>query len=224
MKHYAALTAIIAGIAAAYFALVRAQDRAVTQTPAANFVALPPRIAGYVQSGEDIDVGDDVRAYLETSHILVRRYAAPAGRPIDVSIVHAAVTRRSLHFPEVCLVGEGWDIRDQSGHPVGVIFQARRLLLVRGGERQAVLYWFQTGTRLTGNYFANAWHWARDQVCFRSPVSAMIRISTPVGAEPEQLAFSALTDFAMKLAPIMQEYANRPRNLTRKRTHINRAG
>ena len=211
MKHYLALFVMLSIIAVVYFLLVRAQNEAIHAGPAVDLISVPPRIGPYTQAGNDIDVGDRVRAYLETSGILVRRYAAPSGRPIELTIVHAAVTRRSLHFPEICLVGEGWDIREQGIQPVGVMFTAKRLVLVRGAEREAVLYWFQTGTRLTANYFLNAWHWARDQVCFRSPVSAMIRLSTPLGNQNETAAFSALVDFAMKLTPLMQEYG-RPHN------------
>ena len=211
MKHYLALFVMLSIIAVVYFLLVRAQNEAIHAGPAVDLISVPQRIGPYTQAGNDIDVGDRVRAYLETSRILVRRYSAPSGRPIELTIVHAAVTRRSLHFPEICLIGEGWDIREQGIQPVGVVFTAKRLVLVRGAEREAVLYWFQTGTRLTANYFLNAWHWARDQVCYRSPVSAMIRLSTPMGNQNETAAFSALVDFAMKLAPIMQEYG-RPKN------------
>ena len=211
MKRYLVLFAMLFIIAAVYFLLVRAQDEAVHAAPAADLISVPQRIGPYTQAGNDIDVGDRVRAYLETSQILVRRYSALSGRPIEVTIVHAAVSRRSLHFPEICLIGEGWDIREQGIQPVGAMFTAKRLVLVRGAEREAVLYWFQTGTRLTANYFLNAWHWARDQVCLRSPVSAMIRLSTPLGNQNETAAFSVLIDFAMKLAPLMQEYG-RPQN------------
>lgn len=211
MKRHLVLFIMLSTIAAVYFPLVRAQNQAVYAAPAVDLISMPQRIGAYTQAGTDIDVGDRVRAYLETSRILVRRYSAPSGRPVELTIVHAAVTRRSLHFPEICLVGEGWDIREQGIQAVGVTFSAKRLVLVRGAEREAVLYWFQTGTRLTPNYFVNAWHWARDQICFRSPVSAMIRLSTPLGNQNETAAFSVLVDFAMKLAPLMQEYG-RPKN------------
>lgn len=209
MTRHWALVLLVGAIGAAYFLLVRAQDAAQHAAPQVEFIDVPERMGGYIQSGVDHDVGDRVRNYLETSQILVRRYTAPSGRPVELTIVHAAVTRRSLHFPEICLVGEGWDIRDQYVTPVGAMFKAKRLVLVRASEREAVLYWFQTGTRLTGNYFLNAWHWARDQVCLRSPVSAMIRLSTPIGNQSEDIGFSTLDDFAMKLAPIMQDYGRR---------------
>lgn len=216
MKRYLILIAMLSAIAIVYFLLVRTQNEAVYAAPAVDLIAVPQQIGPYVQAGNDLDVGDRVRTYLETSRILVRRYSAPSGRPIELTIVHAAVTRRSLHFPEICLIGEGWDIREQGIQPIGVLFTAKRLVLVRGAEREAVIYWFQTGTRLTANYFLNAWHWARDQVCFRSPVSAMIRLSTPLGNQNETAAFSALVDFAMKLAPLMQEYG-RPQEQVRRK-------
>ena len=224
MKHLVILIVMLTLIGLVYFPLVHAQSEAVKAAPDVDLIDVPQFLGGYTQSADDIDVGNNVRSYLETSRILVRLYSAPSRRPVELTIVHAAVTRRSLHFPEICLVGEGWDIREQGVQPVGVLFTARRLVLVRGNEREAVIYWFQTGNRLTANYFVNAWHWARDQICLRSPVSAMIRLSTPVGNQSETAAFSALVDFAMKLAPLMQEYGRPAENVKREEAAAQQSG
>jgi EpsI family protein len=160
--------------------------------------SMPPKITSGSPNSVDSKFGA-----IETGNSAPRSNSPR--RPVELTVVHAAVTRRSLHFPEICLVGEGWDVRDQGIQPVGVTFAAKRLVLVRGTESEAVIYWFQTGAKLTPNYFVNAWHWARDQICFRSPVSAMVRLSTPIGNQGETTAFSVLVDFAMKLAPLMQD-------------------
>jgi hypothetical protein len=78
-------------------------------------------------------------------------------------------------------------------------------LLVRGGEQQAVLYWFKTEDRFTGNYFVNAAHWAKNQLTFEAPTSAMIKLTAIVGPDGKDAAFRALEDFALKLGPIMLE-------------------
>ncbi|HOS03438.1 MAG TPA: EpsI family protein, partial [Candidatus Hydrogenedentes bacterium] len=87
----------------------------------------------------------------------------------------------------------------------GLMFTARRLVLVKGNHREAVLYWFKTGDTLTGNYFLNAWYWVKDQASFGSSTSAMIKVATPVGPAGEEAAFELLEDFSMKFAPILLE-------------------
>ena len=183
------------------------QQAAPSRGPATEF-AIPDRIGGYVRVGQDLDVNDRTRRLLETSTILMRNYRSAEGWPVQLTIVYAGTTRRSLHFPEVCLVGEGWEIREQSTTQIGILFSAKRLVLVRGNESHAVLYWFKTGSHQTGNYFANAFYWAKNQITFGAPTSAMIKLTAPIGPGGEEQAFAVLDDFALKFSPILTEQVN----------------
>ena len=98
-------------------------------------------------------------------------------------------------------MGSGWELKEQTTTQIGILFSAKRLVLVNGRNRQAVLYWFKTGDYLTGNYFVNALHWAANQMMFASPTSAMIQVATPIGTDGEDAAFAILEDFAVKLYP-----------------------
>ncbi|MBI2423878.1 MAG: EpsI family protein [Candidatus Hydrogenedentes bacterium] len=182
-----------------------AHDAASEAAPATEVLEMPDNIASYRKTGEDIDVGDDVRAALQTSTILMRRYNSPQSLPILLTLVYAGTTRRSLHFPEVCVVGQGWEVRDQSTAPVGIEFSARRLVLVHGNNEEAILYWFKTGDHYTGNYFLNSWYWAKAQLTFGAPTSAMIKLSAPVGRQGSEATFAILEDFARNLAPVVRQ-------------------
>jgi hypothetical protein len=86
------------------------------------------------------------------------------------------------------------------------LFDAKRLILVNGDIRQAVLYWFKTGDELTGNFYINAFHWAKTQLAFGSPTSTMVKVSAVLRpGESEERAFRTLEDFALKFTPILQE-------------------
>lgn len=197
----AGLTAVAIG----HFAVLRAQAGTGTEQVVRADLNIPRNVVDYEQAGADFEIDERTQAILESSTILIRNYRSPRGRPVQLSIVHAGTTRRSLHFPEVCLVGDGWEIIKQEDVSVGILFTARRLLLMKGDQYEAVLYWFKTGDNVTGNYFANAYHWAKNQMTFGASTSAMIKISTPVVSDGEAAAFSALDDFAMKFAPIMMK-------------------
>jgi EpsI family protein len=120
-----------------------------------------------------------------------------------LTIVFAENTRRSLHFPEVCFTGQGWETHGKAMMPVGAQFVGQRLTLQKGEARQAVIYWFQTVNNLTGSYFTNSYYWARDKLFGRSPSSMLVRVSTPIGGKGEEAAYRLLNDFASGLAPVL---------------------
>lgn len=208
MMHYVLGIAILLASASVHWAINLKRDwAAAADTPAVN-LNLPSVVGPYRQNGEDMDPGDDVRAALETSDILMRYYTAPNGAPILVTIVYAGQKRRSLHFPEVCLVGQGWEVEQAYAAPVGIEFEGRRLVIFRGDDEQAVLYWLKTGKRFTSSTFMNALFWAREQLMFGTPTSSMIKLSMPVlkqVGQDEEEAFAILDDFASRLGPILLE-------------------
>ncbi len=187
--------------------ILAAQDEVRKQTAAEIVFDIPRQIGDFAQVGDDVEVSDTVKRALETSSILTRRYMSPQGLPVDLNIVYAGSTRRSLHFPEICIAGEGRHIVDEATVPVGISFTARRLIVSQGNSREAVLYWFKTGDALTGNFFLNAYYWARNQLTFSTPTSSMIRLTAPIpkGPRGEEIAFAILESFALKFTPILLE-------------------
>jgi len=204
MKHYLTSLAILAMTAAVHTGISHVRSRAARQAPPQGVLAVPARIGPYEQAGPDYEVGDNIRRALETSAILMRPYRDRNGWPIQLTIVYAGTTRRSLHFPEVCLVGQGWEVREQTAMPVGFLFTASKLVLVKNDKKDAVLYWFKTGDKFTGNFFVNSWHWARNQLTRGTATSAMIKVSAPMGRRDEESVFLMLEDFAAKLVPILE--------------------
>ncbi len=205
MKHYAALVILLSLVAAAHLSILKAHANASAELPRIEHLDIPDRIGDYTQRGVDAEIEDHVKQVLGTSMILIRDYTAPPQKHVQLTIVHST-SRRSLHFPEVCLVGGGWEIQTQTTQPVGFFFDAKKLVLVNGDMRQLVLYWFKTGDELTGNFFVNAYHWAKAQLAFGSPTSTMVKAATVLRpGQSEERAFETLEDFAMKFTPILQE-------------------
>lgn len=166
---------------------------------------VPSQILQFSQAQPDMPVPESVRKNLETNTILMRTYASSSGRPVRLAIVYAEKTRRSLHFPEVCFTGQGWETYGKSAIPVGVHFVGQGLSVQKGDAREAVLYWFKTDRNLTGSYFLNSYYWSRDKLLLRSPSTMLVRLSTPIGSEGEAYAYRILTDFAAGLAPVLLE-------------------
>ncbi|MCF6286037.1 MAG: EpsI family protein [Candidatus Hydrogenedentes bacterium] len=208
MKHYIIGIVAMALTATLHLGITHAQDRAAMSSLKNPNLNLPARIGQYRQIGEDIDPGDEVRRILETSSILMRHYVTPSGLPVLVTVVYAGQKRRSLHFPEVCLVGQGWEVERAYAAPVGMEFRAKRLVIFQGNRKEAILYWFKTGDTFTGSSFVNALLWGREQLRFGTPTSTMIKLSMPVtaaGIQGEDQAFAALDDLALRMAPFLRE-------------------
>lgn len=206
MAVYLLGVSIVGASAGAHWAINIKRDRAAIADERYPNLDLPPVIGSYYKVGEDIDPGDDVRRALETSSILMRYYVGGNGLPILTTIVYAGQKRRSLHFPEVCLVGQGWEVEQAYSAPVGIEFQGKRLVIFRGDDKQAVLYWLKTGDLFTSSTFINALFWAREQLLFGTPTSSMIKLSMPIRpGQDEDDAFAVLDDFATRLGPILLE-------------------
>ncbi|MBX3180661.1 MAG: EpsI family protein [Candidatus Hydrogenedentes bacterium] len=203
---YATGIAILVCVSAAHWMINIKRDRAALAAPRYANLDLPHQIGPYAKVGEDIDPGDDVRRALETSSILMRYYVDQSRVPVLLTIVYTGEKRRSLHFPEQCFVGQGWEVEQAYSAPVGIEFEARRLVIFRGAQKEAVLYWLKTGDRFTSSAFMNAVFWAREQLMFGTPTSALVRLSVPIqpGQRAEE-AFAALDDFATRLGPILLE-------------------
>ena len=205
-KHYLFSLGILLVIGALNWAILSRQAQAGRTPIPQSISSIPSRIVDYERLGADEEIDPYTLRLLETSSVLIREYRAPGGWPVQLTIVYAGATRRSLHFPEVCLVGQGSEIREQTTDQVGFLFDAKRLVLVNGQNQQAVLYWFKTGQHLTGNYFLNALHWTVNQITLGAPTSAMIKLTTPIGPEGEEAAFALLKDFALKFQPVLMEH------------------
>ncbi len=205
MIRYFIVLGMLLATATTHRAIVAAQARAAESTADPTALSVPSEILNFRQARPDIPVDESIRQQLETNTILMRDYVSSFGLPVHLTIVYAENTRRSLHFPEVCLTGQGWEVSRAFPIPVGVFFVGKGLVLQKGDAREAVIYWFQTGRHCTGNYFVNSFRWAWDKLLLRSPGNMLVRLSAPIGPLSEEAAFGLLNDFAFGLAPILIE-------------------
>lgn len=205
MTRYVITLVILLVTAVLHRSIVGAQANAADTSAPSAVLSLPSEIMDFRQARPDAPVDESVRRLLETNTILMRDYVSSRGALVQLAIVYAETTRRSLHFPEVCLTGQGWEVGDKSSSPVGLLFVGKRLTLQRGAEREAVIYWFKTGTYFTGNYFLNSCYWVKEKLLLNKPSTMLVRLSTPIRGQGEEAAFQVLDDFACALAPILLE-------------------
>lgn len=203
MKRYIATLMILASTAALHTSISRSQQASANASATPELLNIPAQILEFRQARPDTPVPESLRRELETNTILMRDYVSSTGTPVQLSIVHAGQSRRSLHFPEVCFAGQGWETASKSLIPVGLYFVGQGLIVQKGETREAVLYWFRTGDHSTASYAMNTYYWSRDTLMMRNPNSQLIRVSTRIGEGGEEQAFRVLSDFASGLVPVL---------------------
>lgn len=79
-----------------------------------------PRTLGSAE-GTDYPMTDRERAALSSDVTLNRMiYMAPSTRPTQASVVLSGESRRGLHIPEGCTIGQGWTITDREVIPLKI--------------------------------------------------------------------------------------------------------
>jgi len=203
MMRFTVIFVMLAATAAGHYVILHSHEQAATAQPVQDVFQLPRELGEFQQVGADAEPEQEVKDSLQTNSILMRTYGAPGGRSVQLTIVHAISSRGSLHFPEVCLVGQGWEVSEQIVTPVGFSHTAKRLVIINGDRQEAVLYWFKTGDRFTGNFFLNTWNYIWDTLNLRAPETSLIRMSTRVRRDKQE-AFGLLEEFAGYLTPLLR--------------------
>mgnify|MGYP003572280421 CR=1 FL=1 len=205
-KHLIILGILFVGTALAHSSIRSAQANDAKGTPRTDLSVFPSEIGGYKQYRDDLEIDKNVERLLLTNNVLMRHYVTPNGQIIYLTIVHAETVRSDLHQPEFCLVGQGFEIRNQYSAPVGILFRGKRLVLEQADQKQVVLYWYKTGPELTDNSMLNTWYWMRHKIFSDTPPSSsLVKLSMNVGKSGEQASFKTLEDFAAKLLPVLME-------------------
>ena len=181
---------LIALVAVGTWVLVRNVPSIWNQQMAGK--ALPPTLemGGYRWLATDLEMDEQTLTILETRDYLYRRYRAPGQMPIDFCIIFSQDNRKGTHPPDLCLEGTGSDIVEkqevvlrQVGGRGDVV--CRSLVVQSGLNREYFLYVYKCGRDYTPSF------WKQQLVIFangllsRNASGALIRVSTPVGADPE---------------------------------------
>jgi EpsI family protein len=99
---------------------------------------------------------------LKFDDYLLVDYVGPKREHINLYMAYYGSQRKgqSAHSPRSCIPGGGWEIASLTTVPIPLLnatdvpFNANRLVIQRGRERQLVYYWFKQRERLVTNEYA----------------------------------------------------------------------
>jgi EpsI family protein len=163
----------------------------------------PIRLADW--TGRDALLADDVVAELGVDDHINRRYVSAGGVPVSLYVGYYRSQRQgdTIHSPQNCLPGSGWQpvFSDRSPIAVGdTAIPVNRFVIQKGLDRQAVFYWYQGRGRIVANEFANKGWLMLDAARLRRTDGGMVRLMTPVSTTPDA-AFASLAAFTAALFP-----------------------
>ncbi len=148
---------------------------------ATNSAFLPERVLDY--SSEPAPITRLELDWLPKDTTYGRRYyKAPDGFEMLISVVLMGTDRTSIHKPQYCLIGQGWNINSsESGitslrierpHPYHLPVMKLMTTAYRDkpdGQKTVArgiyVYWFVADGELTGDHLQRMWWMARDLVC-----------------------------------------------------------
>jgi EpsI family protein len=169
---------------------------------------IPKVIGAWAMESEHGPTEEETRI-LETDAILTRTYVHTDGRRADLSVIFARDNRRVAHPPEICYKGSGWEVMGRAVAELqveGETFRANQRLLIRGGHRLLVLYWYKAGANYTANYWWMQCLIIKSHVLNRQSSSALIRVSAPSSSAAEDKdVVQTLREFAtIAIPPVTQ--------------------
>jgi EpsI family protein len=155
----------------------------------------------------------DVLQVAAVDDYLNRLYEAD-GKQVGLYIGYYRSQRQgeALHSPLFCLPGAGWqpiETRDvQLPEIDGRAIAVKELVVERGLDRLAVLFWYQTLNRVTASEYRRKLFLMSDAFTSGRTDVALVRVIAPVGPREMGAADSALADsrpFASLILPEIQK-------------------
>jgi exosortase D (VPLPA-CTERM-specific) len=160
--------------------------RPPTLVPERQSLATFPLRIGEWQGREDA-VEQVYLDVLQTSDELManfKRPEDPAAVNLWIAYYDSQVKGVSVHSPQACLPGGGWQIESFGLHtikdvgPNGEDLQVNRAVISMGDVRQVVYYWFeQRGRRLTSEFMVK-WYIFQDGITMNRTDGALVRLIT----------------------------------------------
>lgn len=215
---------LVASIVAAT-TLLSLQSVAVEVSPEAGVImSLPQDIDRFLGMDQDVSEAEKVILPQDTK-FAKKLYADGHGDTVNCQIVLSGAEKRSIHRPEYCLPGQGWNIKSTQVIPVqlanGKVLKVTKLLISRpieapGGQKGEItscyLYWFVGKDYTTPSHLSRQLRTTWDRVAHRVNhrwayviASALVTKGFKPGGKDEQQTTEMLQKFITDLAPTIMK-------------------
>lgn len=165
-----------------------------------------PFVLGEWEGRPSAPLAKDVVAVLGVDEHIYRVYVRD-GIPLSLYAGYYDSQRRgdTIHSPQNCLPGAGWQPVSSGTLPLGGAQSARvnRYVIQKDLQKQVVLYWYHGRGRIVANEYANKVFLMWDAARLRRTNGGLVRIMTPVTSSTDAAVEHAAA-FASTLVPALQ--------------------
>lgn len=153
-------------------------------------------------------------AELDLSDYVMIDYRNNQGKPVNFYVAWYESQRKgeSIHSPETCLPGSGWEFRQAGQATVPLAGQSQsitvnRAMMEKSGHRQLVYFWFPARGRILTNAWEMKLYTFWDSLTRRRTDGALVRLITPVYPQesPEE-AEKRLQEFTKEIVPVLNQF------------------
>jgi EpsI family protein len=198
-------------LAAAAF-IARASKPEVT--PIRESLSGLPMQIGTWEGQQAPDLDSRVLAVLGVDDYVNRIYYSPESFPANLYIGYYQSQREgdTIHSPLNCLPGAGWN-PVKSGY-ISIAnrdsaVEINRIIIMKGIDRQVVLYWYQSHGRIVASEYWGKIYTVLDALRTNRTDAALVRVICPISnmeAAAEVAAEQNAVDFVKALLPLLGRY------------------
>lgn len=175
-------------------------SRRIPQPLALPLEQIDSNILGWSAASEATLPAETLKS-LDATEYLLRNYRK-TNQDLELFVAFYAQQRagESMHSPQHCLPGAGWEIWQQQTVPVVVNGSEVRInqdRIENLGSRKLMFYWYQSASRIVASEYTGKLLLARDTLISGRTAGSIVRITLP--DTPEAAAEGR--EFAAKLIP-----------------------
>jgi EpsI family protein len=199
--------------ATALFTLLR--DRSEQNVASEPLAGFPREISGW--TGIDQAIDSETLEVLGAGDFLSRIYTQRKPResmtpPISLFIGYfpSQRTGTTIHSPKNCLPGAGWAFESSSTVTLqdaeGKAHRIGEYVIMNGGQRQFVAYWYQAHGRTVANEYMAKIYLVTDAIRMNRTDGALVRVITPMESSDLSNSRVRVEAFAAKLFPTLPRF------------------
>jgi len=212
----ARVAVVVASLLVAYVAVARA-DRSEQPPARASFDAFPMEFSGW-HGRPETPFTKSVLDVLGLNDYMTRWYVSPeAGGGADLYVGYWQSQRQgdTIHSPQNCLPGSGWEPVSQSVVEIpdprqpSTTVPMNRYVIQKGLDRELVFYWYQSHGRIVASEYSSKFYLIADAVRMNRTDGAIVRVITSIANESpaaEQRAQTIAVRFINDLLPQLDAY------------------
>jgi EpsI family protein len=152
---------------------------------------------------------------LDFSDYVIVNYKDKGRKDINFYVAYYESQRKSesIHSPETCLPGSGWEFREAGAINIPLVksnlpsIKVNRALMIKPEANELVYFWFPTRGRILTNLYQLKIYTFWDALTRQRTDGALVRIITPI-YQNEQMhdAEERLRGFTKEIVPVLEEF------------------